>query len=84
VRPVSYSNPDMLSVVDINECEISNLCTGGTCVNTAGSYKCQCPTDMGFISNTSGCFGEFGSYYIVIYTFFILFIFTGVLWVQTP
>ena len=29
---------------DFNECEmLQGLCSGGTCVNTDGSYRCECP-----------------------------------------
>lgn len=29
---------------DINECvSVSGICRGGTCVNTVGSFQCECP-----------------------------------------
>ena len=29
---------------DFNECEmLQGLCSGGACVNTDGSYRCECP-----------------------------------------
>ena len=32
---------------DFNECEmLQGLCSGGTCVNTDGSYRCECPKGM--------------------------------------
>lgn len=34
--------------VDVNECELnSGICKGGgTCVNTDGSYRCECPPGL--------------------------------------
>lgn len=34
--------------VDVNECELnSDICKGGgTCVNTDGSYRCECPPGL--------------------------------------
>ncbi|XP_053372780.1 uncharacterized protein LOC123559692 [Mercenaria mercenaria] len=35
---------------DIDECTPTNPCTGGTCVNTAGSFRCDC--DLGYRLDT--------------------------------
>ena len=38
---------------DVNECAINpNICKNGRCVNTKGSYKCQCYD--GFIESKDG------------------------------
>ena len=37
---------------DINECLNSNACpSSATCINTIGSYTCQCPTGFSFSNN---------------------------------
>lgn len=47
---------------DLNECLlIPNVCQGGECINTDGSYRCECPA--GFILDATGtiCIGEHGT-----------------------
>lgn len=42
-RPVSISTFSRFSLPDIDECRISpDLCGPGTCVNTPGSFECEC------------------------------------------
>lgn len=45
---------------DIDECERNPLlCRGGTCVNTEGSFRCDCPLGHELSPSQEECLGEF-------------------------
>ncbi|KAH0620502.1 hypothetical protein JD844_021026 [Phrynosoma platyrhinos] len=44
-------------LTDLNECDQPNVCHGGQCINTPGSYHCECK--IGYIMDHRGqCKGE--------------------------
>ena len=57
---------------DINECEDNNGGCSQTCINTAGSFNCECYDGYGFIyGSTTDCTGTFylQKYAILIVTY---------------
>ena len=51
---------------DINECSTNNGGCQHECVNTAGSYECQCRSGFQLLSNRRSCTGERASPYVYI------------------
>lgn len=44
---------------DLNECEMMpNVCDGGDCVNTDGSFRCECPMGYTLDSSQIKCIDE--------------------------
>ena len=44
---------------DIDECQRNPLlCRGGVCLNTEGSYRCECPPGHQLSPNISACIGK--------------------------
>jgi len=44
-------------VIDENECRRPGVCGQATCVNSVGSYQCQCPSGSTFDRDSMACVG---------------------------
>lgn len=42
---------------DIDECHITGICMNGRCVNTDGSYRCECPPGLAIGLDGRVCVG---------------------------
>ena len=43
---------------DVDECRDSGVCRGGQCLNTDGSFRCQCPPGFDVSADQLHCIGE--------------------------
>ena len=48
-----------LSLPDIDECAEISVCLQGECMNTNGSFICNCPEGLQFKSDRSDCDGRY-------------------------
>ena len=46
-------------LVDINECEMDSGGCDDICINTEGSYYCQCSPGLHLASDQHSCVGEY-------------------------
>ena len=45
----------LLFILDINECAVDNGGCDEVCINTNGSYSCQCDSGLKLLSNKKSC-----------------------------
>ncbi|KAG1700053.1 Fibrillin-2 [Nymphon striatum] len=56
--PKGYAQTYSSQCLDVNECTVfPNICGGGLCVNTDGSYKCNCPPGLTLDPSSTKCLG---------------------------
>lgn len=49
-----------LTLLDVNECEVfPGVCINGRCINTQGSFYCQCPPGMTVDVSGRTCIGGY-------------------------
>lgn len=44
--------------IDIDECQTSGICMNGHCVNTEGSFRCECPPGLAVGVDGRVCVGK--------------------------
>lgn len=44
--------------VDIDECQTSGICMNGHCINTEGSFRCECPPGLAVGVDGRVCVGK--------------------------
>ncbi|XP_008486532.1 latent-transforming growth factor beta-binding protein 4-like, partial [Diaphorina citri] len=55
-KPGEFMNPMTNKTEEIDECNLMpNMCNHGTCMNTPGSFHCQCNRGFLYDSDTHQC-----------------------------
>ena len=65
---------DIVAIADINECLDNNCTCSHHCINTEGSYHCECPPGYILQPNKHDCEGEYSRLH---YHFMNIYGYTG-------
>lgn len=56
----------LVSLLDVNECsENPGICINGACINTDGSFRCECPFGYNLDYTGVNCVGEWMGNYVL-------------------
>lgn len=58
-------------MTDIDECAVKDQCVYGTCINSRGSFVCECPRGLTLDATKRICQGE--NLYNILFTYLALF-----------
>lgn len=67
-RPGTIMNPMTNTSEEIDECKLMpNMCSHGSCLNTPGSFECQCNRGFIYDAESHQCIGNDNVYKIIFY-----------------
>lgn len=49
----------LLFIIDIDECKTPGICMNGHCINTEGSFRCDCPSGLAVGVDGRVCVGKY-------------------------